>query len=326
MRVKTLILISILFILIIISLGFGRYKITLEEIKNAMFMVDSTSTAATLFYQIRLPRTILVILCGAVLSLAGLVYQNIFRNPLVSPDVLGVSTGCSLGAAIAIILIGKTTIVLQMFSFVLGIFGVLISMAIARVVGTNKLLALIISGIVVSSLASSGIMMLKYVADPYKELPSIEFWLMGGFYNADWHQIISILPILILGTLSIIIIRWQLKVLTLGDEQAFSLGVNVRGIRITAILSATFLVAAVVSVAGLVNWIGLLAPHIAKYYVEDEITKTIPLSMLSGAIILLIADIASRTLFSAEIPISILTSIIGAPFLAFLLYKRGRVI
>lgn len=326
MKIKTSILVCILLVCALISLVFGRYKLTIEEIKNAIFIMDSTSIAGTLFFQIRLPRTILVMISGAALSLAGLVYQNIFKNPLVSPDVLGVSTGCSLGAATAIILIGNTTLALQGFSFVLGILSVMISMNMAKVLKSNKLLALIISGIVVSSLASSGIMMLKYVADPYKELPSIDFWLMGGFYNAGWQQIASILPITILSTTAIILMRWQLKVLRLGDEQAVSLGVNVKVIRIAAILCATFLVASVVSVAGLVVWVGLLAPHIAKFYIGDEITKAIPMSMLAGAIMLLIADVVARTLFSTEIPISIVTSLVGAPFLAYLLYRKGRVV
>lgn len=324
MKIKTILLSICLSILILISIVSGRYNIGIGNLINIILNSEITTSDHIIFYQIRLPRILLVVLSGGALSLAGLVYQSIFRNPLVSPDVLGVSSGCSLGAVIAIVLIGKSSFYIQLLSFVAGVICVVISMTLSKIIGSNKLLSLIISGIVTSSIATSVIMILKYVADPYKHLPTIEFWLMGGFYNSSWKNINNILFILLVSTGILFLMRWKLKVITLGEEEAVTLGINVKLVTVVSILAATFLVAAVVSVAGIVSWIGLISPHIVRLYVGEDISKTIPVSMISGSIILLSADTIARTIFPAEIPISILTSLVGAPFLIYFLWERGR--
>lgn len=322
MKKKLWILVILLSILVITSICVGRYSLSFNELIDVILCKDTSSIESGLFYNIRLPRTILVIICGGALALSGTVFQSVFRNPLISPDVLGVSTGCSVGAVIAILMTGSTKGFMQILTFITGIIVVLIAINMARLMRSNKVLALIISGIVISSLSSSIIMMLKYVADPYKQLPTIEFWLMGGFHNASWDNIWSILPLIVITTIILILLRWKLKVLALGDEEALTLGINVNFIRLISILAATVLVSAVVSVAGVVSWIGLIAPHIIKIYVGDDVSKTMIMSIIAGAIILLIADILSRTMFSAELPISILTSFIGATFLLYIMLKN----
>lgn len=275
-----------------------------------------------MFYQIRLPRTLLVILSGGALSLGGMVYQGVFRNPLVSPDVLGVSSGCSLGAIVAMIFFSSQGFLAQGFAFVGGLTVVGLALMLSRAMGDNPILALVIAGIIASALVSSVIMMLKYTVDPY-QLPAIEFWLMGGFHQSSWPKLWGILPIITLATLILFVLKWPLNVLRLGDEEATTLGVAVGPLRIIALGCATFLVAAVVSVAGLVSWIGLIAPHLTKLYVGDDLNHAFPLSLPSGSSLLLLADILARTLLPMEIPISILTTLVGAPFLAYLFWKKG---
>lgn len=311
--------IILLILIMVATLFIGRYSIDIIEI----FKSNISSQDYAIIFNIRLPRTLLVALSGGALALAGMVFQSIFQNPLISPDVLGVSSGCSLGAALAIITFGASQIVVGISAFTFGICAVLFSLVLAKNMSNNKILALVISGIVTGAIANACLMILKYFADPYKDLPAIEFWLMGGFHNSSWKNVIYILPIVIICTVLLYLLRWQLKITTMGDVQASLLGVNVKIIRLIAIIVSTLLVSVVVSVAGLVSWIGLLAPHIVKSYSKDDITENILLTLILGAIILLIADTVSRIILPTELPISILTSLIGAPYLVYLLNKRG---
>lgn len=323
-RRRLLIAIGILFALSSIALIIGRYPVSLGELGAVILGRDTTSSLYTLIMQIRLPRILIVILSGGALSLAGTIYQGLFQNPLVSPDVLGVSSGCGVGAILAILFFSQIPFSLQTMAFCGGIAAVVLALVMARMSKTNKLLGLVISGIVISSVASAITMLLKYGADPYKQLPTIEFWLMGGFYKANWERIGLIWPSIVISIIVLFIIRWPLKVLTLGDEEAEALGVNVKQVRIIAIGAVTLLVAAVVSVAGIISWIGLVAPHIVKLLVGNNLEKEMPMSLCIGASLLLLADTLARSLYAAEIPVSVLTTFVGAPFLVHLLYQRGR--
>lgn len=322
MNKKFWVLMGILIMLIVISSCVGRYYLSANDIFDILVGRCSKPRAITLFYNIRMPRTFLVVISGGALSLSGLVFQSIFKNPIVSPDTLGVANGCSAGAVIAIVLTTGSVLQMQIITFLSGIIVVFAAILLSGFMGRNKLLSLVISGIVMSSLASSVIMLMKYVADPNRHLQAIDFWLMGGFNNASINNLKSIIPIVAVSTFVLYIIRWQMKVLSLGDDEAQTLGVSPGKIRIVAIAMATILVSSVVSVAGVVSWIGLVAPHIIKIYSGDNILETFSLSFLGGGIILLFADILSRTLFPTEIPISILTSFIGALFLFWLLTVR----
>lgn len=309
----------ILFILIILSLFIGRYKIDLIELLNDGLL----SRDFTIFFNIRLPRVILVVFSGGALALAGLVFQSIFQNPLISPDVLGVTSGCSLGAALAIIFMAANPIMMQFMAFSTGMIAVVFSVLLSKNMGDNKILGLVISGIVTQALASAMIMILKYFADPYKELPAIDYWLMGGFHNSNWDNIIYVIPPVIISIVLLYLLRWRLKVCTMGDVQATLLGVDIKKIRIITILISTLLVSVVVSVAGVVSWIGILAPHIVKSYAKDDISQNMILTVLMGGMIMLVGDTAARSLTTTEIPISILTSLVGAPFLVYLISRRG---
>ena len=324
MKLKKSILLHgiVLFILILVSLSIGRYNIEFKEVIKTLFNMDTSSQDFNLLMNIRIPRVLLVVIGGGALALSGMVFQSIFQNPLISPDVLGVTSGCSLGAVVAIVLFSSSTILLQVMSFIFGIGAVIFSMLLSKNMKSNKVLALVISGIVTGAIASAFIMIFKYFADPYKELPAIDFWLMGGFYNSSWSKVVIVFILTLISSLVLFLVRWQLKVLTMGDTQAKLLGVNVNGIRIVAILAATLLVSAVVSVAGVVSWIGILAPHIVKSYSKDDISKIMPTTLLMGGILMVIADTIARTISTTEIPISILTSLVGAPFLVYLLCRK----
>jgi len=279
-----------------------------------------------LIWNIRFPRVILVLVCGGALALSGMVYQSIFQNPIVSPDVLGVSSGASLGAAIAIVFLAASPAMIQIMAFIFGIGAVLFSLILSKNMRSNRVLALIIAGIVTGAISSSFLMIIKYLADPYKELPSIDFWLMGGFYNSSWSNVSYVAVLTAISTIILFLLRWKLKVLTMGDEQAKLLGINVKAIRMIAIFSATLLVSTVVSVAGIISWIGLLAPHIVKFYTKDDISEVMGLTMIIGAIIMIIADTIARSITSTEIPVSILTSLVGAPFLVYILNRKENLI
>ena len=326
LRYSTIISSIVLVIAVIVSLLIGRYNIKPLEIINTIFYGNTDSMEFNLIWNIRFPRVILALVCGGALALSGMVYQSIFQNPIVSPDVLGVSSGASLGAAIAIVFLAASQVYIQIMAFIFGIGAVLFSLILSKNMRSNRVLALIISGIVTGAISASFLMMIKYLADPYKELPSIDFWLMGGFYNSSWSNVIYVSVLTAISTIILFLFRWKLKVLTMGDEQAKLLGINVKAIRIIAIFSATLLVSAVVSVAGVISWIGLLAPHIVKFYTKDDISEVMGLTMIIGAIIMIIADTIARSITSTEIPVSILTSLVGAPFLVYILNRKENLI
>lgn len=321
---RLLVATGILLALCIMALMIGRYPMSHKQLGEVLLGRDTTSSLYTLVMQIRLPRIVIVVLSGAALSLAGTIYQGIFQNPLVSPDVLGVSSGCGVGAIIAILFMPHFPHAIQIIAFCGGIIAVVLALMMARISKDNQLLGLVIGGIIISSIASAITMLLKYGADPYKQLPTIEFWLMGGFYKANWERFNLIWPSISLGIVILFILRWPLNVLALGEEEAATLGIPVKRIRIIAIGAVTLLVAAVVSVAGVISWVGLVAPHIVKLLVGSHLEKEMPMSLCVGAILLLMADTLARSLYAAEIPISVLTTFVGAPFLAHLLYQRGR--
>ncbi|MCX7708968.1 MAG: iron ABC transporter permease [Clostridia bacterium] len=308
----------------LISIFSGRYRVELIELFSIFTFSSDDAELQILFWLVRLPRSVLVLTAGAALALAGTVYQSVFRNPLVSPDILGVSSGASLGAVLSILLWHNTGGIAQLASFCGGILAVVLAMGIVRASRNDSTLGFILGGVMISSVASSLVMLFKYFADPYRQLPAIEFWMMGGFYNADWEKVLNILPVCCLAAISIFLLRWQLKVLTLGDDEARSLGVRVKLVRGILVIAATALVAAAVSVAGLVSWVGLVAPNIVRMITGDTSSKSLAASLGVGAVILLLSDTLARSITASEIPISVITSFIGAPFLGYLLWKAGH--
>ncbi len=317
---KKLILIFIITIVIMfISLFIGRYNIPIAKFFNGFNLNDMEKSV---FYYIRLPRVLLVMGVGAALSVAGASYQSTFRNPLVSPDILGVSAGASFGAALGMILSFQSLSSIYILAFIFGIAAVFLTYFISKLGKTNMIMMMVLSGIVVSSLFNAFISILKYMADPYEKLPGIVFWLMGGFSRTGWDELLFAAPFIVLGIIIILLIRWHLNVMSMGEEEAISMGINVKFIRSVMILFSTLMVSASVATVGQVSWVGLVVPHISRFIVGADHRYMVPASGLLGASFLLLMDDIARSLTGAEIPISIITALLGAPFFAYLLISQ----
>jgi len=327
-----LVLVSVvLFLVTIWSFFIGRYELSVRTVMQIIMQAVGLSAETAshsieydVFIFIRLPRVLMVFFTGGALALAGGVYQGIFKNPLVSPDILGVTTGACFGAALGILFPFGSEITVRVLAFVFGIIAVVLAYIIARLGKTSPLLMLVLSGIIVSSFFGAGLSLMKYLADPYRELPSIVFWIMGGFHRTSWPEISWSLPMIIGGVLVMYVLRYKLNPLSLGDQEAKSLGLQVELVRLVFIIMATLVVAASVSVCGAVGWIGLVIPHLSRLLIGPHHGKMIPLSFLLGALFLLLMDNLARTITTTEIPIGILTSFIGAPLFAYFLLTARR--
>lgn len=305
----------------VISIGVGKYPITINEILRIIMGKEVDPMTRNVFYTLRLSRTIMALIAGIGLSVSGSVYQTIFKNPLATPDIIGVSSGANLGAAIAISFLAGGTTTIAISAFLGGIIAVFLALFLTRVSKNKGISTFVLAGIVIGSLSQGLIMMIKFFADPERQLAAIEFWSMGSFASITSEKLISILPFFIVGIMGLILLRWQINILSLSDEEGKSLGVRVGIIRVGVMLCATLVVASIVSVTGLITFIGLVAPHLARMIIKKNDTSTMILSGLMGGSLLLIADTLARSLGSSEIPISILTTFIGAPFLAYLMSR-----
>lgn len=310
----------VLLALVLFSFLCGRYDASVSEVIQAL-MFQGDAIIQSLVWNIRIPRILLVMIAGAALSLSGMIYQTIFHNPLASGDVIGVSSGCSLGAMIAILYV-PSVLMIQTFSFIGGIVAVGCSIALARKGKGNRVLQLVIAGIIMQALITSVMMMLKLQADPFHELASIEYWLMGGFSEAGWMEVCLCFGIVLICSGILYVLRWQIQMLAF-KEEAETMGVAVKKIRFVAILCATLLISSVISVAGIVSWVGLLVPHMIRLWVKEPLSKSFGVTMLCGAGFLLLCDTLARSLFVIELPISILTSLFGAICL-IILFLKGR--
>lgn len=327
MIVLTIILVSAF----IMSFTIGRYGISIWEIFNILFskvfgLEASWSDAVeTVIFKVRIPRILAAMLVGAALSISGASYQGLFKNPMVSPDILGASAGAGFGAALGILMnLGFVGIQLSAFIFGLGAVALtyLVSTIIVR--DNNAVLVMVLTGMVVSTLFSSFISMTKYLADPYSKLPAITFWLMGGLSSVSMSDVKIIFIPILLGTVPLVLLRWKLNVLSFGEEEAKALGIDTSRIRFIIITCSTLLTAASVSICGMIGWIGLIIPHLARMLVGPNYKFLLPASIFIGSTFLLLVDDAARSVFPLEIPLGILTSIIGAPFFIYLLIKGKR--
>jgi len=315
----------------VLSLGLGRYAIPPSQVAALLWQIitgqfdpaQATEPARVLYY-IRLPRILLAALTGAALAGAGTLFQGMFRNPLVSPDVLGVSSGAALGAALGILLPGGSGATIQLFAFSMGIVAVALTYGIAKVSRGQSIVMLVLAGVVVSAFFEAALSFIKYVADPYEELPAIVFWLMGGFHRASWPLVRALLLTVLPCMTVLLLTSWKLNILSLGDEEAMSLGINVSLLRPFLIAVATLMVASTVSASGTIAWVGLVVPHIARILAGADHDQSMPVSMVMGAGFVLLMDDLARTLTTAEIPVGILTAAVGAPFFGYLLIKGTR--
>lgn len=319
-----------LLVLVFASLLIGQYPVSgaqLASLLQARLGGAAHQLPAildTVVFQIRLPRVLAATLVGAALASAGATYQGLFRNPLVSPDILGVSAGAGLGAVLGIFL-SLPVLAIQTLAFAFGLGAVFTVYLLSRLVrGHDPVLVLVLAGVVMGSLAGACISLLKYLADPYDQLPAITFWLLGSLSSVTSTDVRTTAPLVILGLVPLYLLRWRVNVMSLGDEEARSLGVHAGRMRVVFITCATLMTAAVVSISGVIGWVGLVIPHIARLLVGPNFSRLLPTSMLLGAGYLLVVDDIARSASHAEIPLGVLTAFIGAPFFLWLLARARR--
>jgi len=278
----------------------------------------------TVVFNVRGPRIVAAVLVGAALAAAGAAYQGLFRNPLVSPDILGVSTGAALGAVTGIYL-SLGVVAIQSLAFVVGLGAVAVVYATGAALRRHDpILILVLAGIVIGTLLGSLVSLLKYLADPYNQLPAITFWLLGSLASVTIGDVKAVTPSVVLGLIPLVLLRWRMNVMTLGEDEARALGVDTRRLRLAVIAAATLMTAGVVSISGVVGWIGLLVPHLARFLVGPDFRRLLPASILLGAGYLLGVDTLARTIARIEIPLGVLTAFIGAPFFIWVLAASRR--
>ncbi len=311
----------------LVAAGVGPYPIApsdvLVTIARRLAGGVSSGPATTVLFAVRLPRVLAAALVGAALAAAGAAYQSLFRNPLVSPDILGVSTGAGLGA-VAGILLGLPVALIQLLGFAGGLATVAAVAALARALrGNGDVLVLVLSGIVVGALAGAAISLVKVLADPYDQLPAITFWLLGSLSGVKPPDVAAALPAVALGLVPLHLLRWRVGVLSLGDDEARALGVDVGRTRLAVVAGATLATAAAVAVSGVIGWVGLMVPHMARLVVGPRFDRLLPASVLLGAAFMVAVDTLARAAARIEIPLGVLTALIGGPVFVVLL-ARGR--
>lgn len=327
-RQRILLLSAFLMGLILLSLSMGRYSNNpidvINAIRSRLGLISQTDVSMeNIVFYVRMPRIFASIFVGAMLSLSGAAYQGTFRNPLVSPDLLGVSSGASVGAA-ASILLGFGMLQRQVFAFIGGIIAVVLTTTIPKLFRNTSNMMVVLSGIIVSGFLSSVLSIMKFVAEEQTELSSIVFWQMGSVSSVKAKELIAISPVLIICSVLLIALSWRINILSFGEVEAKTIGMNVKRIRGIVIICASLLTASAVSISGTIGWIGLVIPHLGRILVGSDHTKLLPITVLFGAIFMLIIDTIARVLTSVELPLSILTGFVGAPTYAYLLYRQRK--
>lgn len=323
-----LLLVVLLAIAFVFSLTLGRYRVDFGQLLALLPWVSSDMSSAVdanVFFTIRLPRVLAALVIGAALSGAGCAFQGIFKNPMVSPDLLGASAGACFGAALGILL-SFGSVGIEIAAFGMGIVAVAASYALSSVIGRRMggVLVLVLSGLVVGNLFQAFTSGVKFLADPNSQLPEITFWLMGGISSVREGDLFGLLIAFVVGTVGLMTLRWRLNVMALGDDEARSLGIDVKRTRLLVIVFATLLTSASVAVSGMVGWVGLIVPHLARFLVGSDHRALLPASMLLGGTFLLLVDDVCRCIYTTEIPLSILTAILGAPLFVYLICRQRR--
>ncbi len=313
----------IIIALFLLSLGIGRYRLSIEDLFKVLSKSHEDPMAYNIFYKLRLPRSIMVVLAGIGFGMAGSVFQTIFKNPLASPDIIGVTSGANVGAALSIVFFSGNVIAIAFGAFAGGIVAISFVIGLVKVSRTKDVQTYVLAGIVINAMSNGVIMTLKYFSDPENELGAIEFWTMGSFGSITAEKLGMILPMFCIGIIGILLMRWTINILSLSDDEAKALGVSVEYSRYLILLFSTLVVASIVSITGLISFAALIPPHIARVILKKNNFKTILFSGLLGAILMTVSDCIARSVLYSELPISIITSFIGAPYLAFLIgYKK----
>jgi iron complex transport system permease protein len=312
-------------VLLVLSLNLGSYHIPLKEVWTTIFgggpAAGGPSPFADIIFRIRLPRLLLAMFAGAALSVSGASLQALFKNPLVFEFSLGISYGAAFGAALSLVFLGRG-FAPQLAAFAFAVLAVVLVLVIAGK-SVSQIVPVLLSGVIVSALFQALLSLVEFFANPYA-LQALIFWLLGSLSQAVWSDLAVTLPVIGLGVAVLVLFRWRLNVLSLGDEEARALGVNVRREKALVIAVATLTTAAATSVTGVINWVGLIVPHLVRMMVGADNRKVIPLSAALGASLLIVADDIARSAASFEIPIGILTSVVGIPFFIVLLKKSGK--
>lgn len=325
----SIVFLSAMLVVIGISFFLGRYAVDpLTVLEMLWGKITGTvggwmETEETVVMQIRLPRILAAVAVGSALAISGATYQGLFKNPIVSPDILGASAGASVGASLALLFQWGTAGV-QASAFVFGLSAVFVAYYLSRAIGRghNMVLLLVLCGMVVSTMFQAGVSVIKYLADPLSTLPEITYWLMGSIAKVTYSDLLFFSIPYLVSVIALLLIRWKLNILSFGEEEAQALGVHTARIRWVSIICATLLTSASVAIAGVVGWIGLLVPHLVRMLVGPNYKLVLPISLLAGATFLLIVDNICRCLLPYEIPLGVLTSIVGGPFFVAILFQR----
>ena len=307
----------------LIALTLGRYRIAPGDVFGSLFGVAGVpDTIRALILRVRLPRILAAVCIGANLAVSGVAFQGLFRNPLVAPRILGVSSGAAFGAALAF-LISNNPLFVQPLAFAFGILAIFLVWMVGRQFGAS-LLVLVVTGVLVGAFFNALLGLIKYVADPLDALPAITYWLLGGLSGTRWVDLWPLLAITGAGLSFFLVTRWRLNLLTLNETEAISLGLNVKQFRLGVILTGTLLVAASVATSGIIGWVGLIVPHAARALVGPDHARLVPTSIALGAVVLIILDTLSRTALPTEIPLGILSGLIGVPVFLLLFMRAMR--
>jgi iron complex transport system permease protein len=321
---------GLLILLCIGAFAVGQFPVSPHDLLAVLWAKISGGASGvapavdTVIWRIRLPRIAAAVLVGAALAGAGSTYQGLFRNPLVSPDILGVAAGAGLGAVLGIFL-SAPILVVEFLAFAGGLGAVAIVYLIGTAMkGRDPILVLVLAGVAMGTLLGAAIALVKVFADPYNQLPAITFWLLGSLTGVTLPDLTAAVPAILIGLVPLYLLRWRMNVMTLGEEEAKALGVNTAMLRFLFIAGATLITSAAVSISGIIGWIGLIIPHVARLVAGPEFSRLLPVSMLMGAAYLLLVDTLARTMATIEIPIGVLTAFIGAPFFLWLLASSRR--
>ncbi len=322
-----IILAIVLVALALVSFAWGRYGLPVGEvcriIGSRFLPIEETwtGTQERVVLSIRMPRILMACMVGCSLSASGAAYQGVFQNPMASTDVLGASAGAGFGAALAIIM-GWSSLMVTTSAFLISLGTVAVAFLLAQKAPGKREIALVLAGMVISSLLNAGTSYLKLVADPDSQLPAITYWLMGTLNNTTMREVFQSVPIMLIGLVPLFLLRWRINLLTMGDEEARTLGVNTARLRLALVVCSTLATAATIAVAGTIGWVGLVIPHMCRKLVGSNFKVLLPTSMLAGAVFLLFVDDIARNLLDTELPIGILTAIVGAPFFLYLMLRK----
>ena len=327
-KIKFTILVVIFTVVFFGSFMLGRYPVSPPELMKIILsgIIDIPQSwpdaAENVIFQIRLPRVLAAAIIGAALSIAGVSYQGMFQNPMVSPDILGASSGAGFGAALAILL-GASYMGISVAAFLFGLAAVMLAYGISRVSRINATLAMILAGMMIGSLFTSCTSFVKLVADTEQTLPAITYWLMGSLVSIKPQDVAFAIVPIIAGSVPLFLLKWRMNLLTVGEEEAQAMGINTRALRLVVIVCATLLTASSVAISGMIGWVGLVIPHFCRMIFGYDYRKIIPASALFGATFLMVVDNIARLATTAEIPLGILTSFVGAPIFVYLILKGG---